>query len=104
LSSLADPDTYHRPARADAAEHVLSLVPDGARVDTDIGLMTHLVTHHDVTWIGTPDNARPDWVLLDVESVIGSPADAVDYAEAKYKAQYTMVENVDGYQLARREP
>lgn len=104
VSSLADPDTYHRPARADAAERVLNLIPNGDSVDTDIGLMTHLVTDHEVTWIGTTGNATPDWVLLDLSSGLGSPPDAVDYAEEKYKAQYTMVEKVDGYQLARREP
>ena len=105
LASLVDPDTYDPPARADAAQRVLSLVPDGASVDTDIGLMTHLVTDHDVTWIGTPDNATPDWVLLDVGSGFSSPhSDAVAYAEERYDVPYTMVEDVDGYQLARRSP
>lgn len=104
LGSLADPDTYDPPARADAANRVLSLVPEGASVDTDIGLMTHLVTDHDVTWIGTPGNATPDWVLLDLGSGFGSPPDAVAYAEERYGVPYTMVEDVDGYQLARRAP
>ena len=67
--------------------------------------MTHLVTDHDVTWIGTPDNATPDWVLLDVGSGFSSPhSDAVAYAEERYDVPYTMVEDVDGYQLARRSP
>ena len=103
LASLADPDTYDPPARADAAQRVLDLVPEGASVDTDIGLMTHLVTDHDVTWIGTPGNATPDWVLLDIGSGFGSPPDAVAYAEERYDVSYTMVEDVDGYQLARRQ-
>jgi uncharacterized membrane protein len=104
LASLADPDTYDPPARADAAQQVLDLIPEGASVDTDIGLMTHLATDHDVTWIGTPDNATPDWVLLDVGSGFGSPPDAVEYAEVRYDVPYSMVEDVDGYQLARRTP
>lgn len=102
LASLADPDTYDPPARADAAQRVLDLVPEGASVDTDIGLMTHLVTDHDVTWIGTPGNATPDWVLLDLGSGFGSPPDAVAYAEERYDDPYAMVEEIDGYQLARR--
>ena len=101
LSSLVDPEQSDQ-QRIDAAEHVLGLVPDGASVDTDIGLMTHLVTHHDVTWIGTPGNATPDFVLLDIDGGFGSPPDAVDYAEERYKVAYTMVEEIDGYQLARR--
>ena len=102
LASLADPDTYDPPARADAAQRVLDLVPEGASVDTDIGLMTHLVTEHDVTWIGTPDNATPDWVLLDIDSGFSAQTDAVAYAEERYDEPYTIVEDVGGYQLARR--
>jgi uncharacterized membrane protein len=102
LASLADLDTYDRPERADAAEHVLALIPDGASVDTDIGLMTHLATDHDVTWIGTPGNATPDWVLLDIGSRFGSPPDPVAYAEERYDEPYTLVEEIDGYLLARR--
>ncbi|MGI9084178.1 MAG: DUF2079 domain-containing protein [Aeromicrobium sp.] len=102
LASLADPDTYDRPARADSAERVLGLLPAGSTVDTDIGLMTHLTTDHDVTWIGTPGNATPDYVLLDLGSGIGSPPGAVAYAEDRYDVPFTLVEEVDGYQLAVR--
>ncbi|MGH3459527.1 DUF2079 domain-containing protein [Aeromicrobium sp.] len=103
LATLVDPDTYERPARAEAAERVIGLLPDGSTVDTDIGLMTHLTTDHVVTWIGTPRNATPDWVLLDHGSGIGSPPDAVAYAEDRYGVPFTLVEEVDGYQLARRQ-
>jgi uncharacterized membrane protein len=104
LASLVDPDFYDPPPRAAAAERVLAQIPHGASVDTDIGLMTHLTTDHDVTWIGTPGNATPDYVLLDLGSAIASPPDAVAYAEDKYDAPYTLVEDVDGYQLARHTP
>jgi uncharacterized membrane protein len=104
LASLVEPDFYDPPPRAAAAERVLALIPDGTSVDTDIGLMTHLTTDHDVTWIGTPGNATPDYVLLDLGSPIASPPDAVAYAEDKYDAPYTLVEDVDGYQLARHAP
>jgi uncharacterized membrane protein len=104
LASLADSDTYDRPERADAAERVLDLIPDGDSVDTDIGLMTHLAADHDVTWIGTPGSATPDWVLVDIGSGFGSPPDPVEYAEEKYDVGYTLVEDVDGYLLARRSP
>jgi uncharacterized membrane protein len=102
LSSITDPVSRDRAQRIDAAKHALAFIPDGASVDTDIGLMTHLVTHHDVTWIGTPDNATPDFVLLDTGSGFGSPPDAVAYAEERYHVKYAMVEDTDGYQLARR--
>ena len=104
LASLADPGTYDRPERAAAAERILALIPDGDSVDTDIGLMTHLAADHDVTWIGTPGNATPDWVLVDVRSGFGSPPDPVEFAEEKYDTAYTLVEQTDGYLLARRSP
>jgi hypothetical protein len=105
LASLVDPGFYDPPPRAVAADRVLALIPDGASVDTDIGLMTHLTTDHDVTWIGTPGNATPDWVLLDVGSGFSSPYDdAVAYAEKRYDEPYTLVDDVDGYQLARHAP
>lgn len=102
LASLLDADTYEPPVRATSAERVLERIPDGSRVDTDIGLMTHLVTDHDVTWIGTPGNETPDYVLLDTAANIGSPPDAVEYAEERYGTAYRMVEEADGYQLAVR--
>jgi uncharacterized membrane protein len=105
LASLVDPDFYDDPPRAAAAERVLALIPDGASVDTDIGLMTHLTTDHDVTWIGTPGNSTPDWVLFDVGSGFSAPYDdAVAYAEERYDEPYTLAEDLDGYQLARRAP
>ena len=104
LSALADPGYFDPPARAASAERVLALIPEGASVDTDIGLMTHLITDHAVTWIGTPGNATPEWVLLDIDSGFSAQSDAVAYAEERYGEPYTMIEDVDGYQLARRAP
>ena len=103
LASLVDPATYDRPARATVAERLIDQIPAGSSVDTDIGLMTHLTTDHDVTWIGTPGNAVPDFVLLDHVSGLGSPPDAVEYARDRYGEPYLLVEDVDGYQLARRQ-
>ena len=33
ITRNTDPDTYDRPERADAAEHVLALIPDGNSVE-----------------------------------------------------------------------
>lgn len=102
LARLVDPTTYDDPPRAPAAREVLSMVPEGASVETDIGLMTHLVTDHTVYWIGSIGDAVPDYVLLDVESDIGSPTDIVTYAEEAHGGRYELVFNRDGYELARR--
>lgn len=101
LSALVKPSTYDSNPRAASARTVIAMVPKGASVETDIGLMTHLVTEHEVTWLGTPDNARPDYVLFDVDSGIGSPADAAAYAQGIYGGTWKTVFQKDGYTLAK---
>jgi len=63
---LVRPQTYADNPRAEAAGDVLSLVPKGASVETDIGLMTQLAGDRRVYWIGN-DNAgvTPQYVLVD---------------------------------------
>lgn len=102
LAALAEPETYDVPARADSARAVLAMVPKGASVETDIGLMTHLVTDHRVYWIGSIGDAVPDYVLLDVLAGIGSPPDVEAYAEEAHGGDYEIVFDQDGLVLARR--
>jgi hypothetical protein len=102
LSLLVHSDTYDDPARAASARAVLGMVPKGASVETDIGLITHLVTDHTVYWVGTVGSARPTYVLFDIESGIGSPEDVVSYAEKKHGGTYELIYDRDGYVLARR--
>ena len=64
--------------------------------------MTHLTTRHTVYWLGNAGNPAPDYVLLDVESGIGSPADAVAYAEDRYGGTYELLFGEGGYLLAHR--
>ena len=44
----------------------------------------------------------PDYVLLDIESGIGSPSDAVAYAQDKFGGEYELLYGDGGYLLARR--
>ena len=102
VAALADPATYEEPPRADAARLVLSLVPDGASVETDIGLMGHLVTDHTVYWLGSIGSARPDYVLFDLDAGIGSPTDVKAYAEQAHGGTYDVIYDSQGYVLAQR--
>jgi hypothetical protein len=102
LSLLVHSSTYDDPPRASSARDVLALVPKGANVETDIGLMTHLVTDHTVYWLGTVGTSKPTYVLFDLASGIGSPKDVVGYAEEKHGGTYELVYDHDGYVLARR--
>ncbi len=102
LVALFEPDTYAESPRADDAREVLSLIPKGSTVETDIGLMTHLTTDNTVYWLGTPGNPPPEYVLLDVQSGVGSPADAVAYAEDRYGGAYELLFGEGGYLLVHR--
>ncbi|TXL61504.1 DUF2079 domain-containing protein [Aeromicrobium terrae] len=102
LTTLADRDTYELPPHAVAAQRMIDQIPAGKSVETDISVITHLVSDHDVTWLGTPGNARPDWLLFDVTAGIGSPDDVADYASRRYGVPYEVVDTDDGFVLARR--
>lgn len=101
--ALADPATYDEPPRADSARLVLSLVPKGASVETDIGLMSHLVTDHTVYWLGTVGDAVPEYVLFDLDSGIGSPDDVKAYAEQAHGGSYDVIYDNNGYVLAHHQ-
>lgn len=102
VAALADSATYDEPPRAEQARMVLSLVPDGTSVETDIGLMSHLVTDHTVYWLGSVGDAVPDYVLFDTAAGIGSPEDIVGYAEEKHGGTYRLIYDNQGYKLAQR--
>jgi uncharacterized membrane protein len=103
LATLLDAETYEDAPRGEAARGVVAAVPDGASVETDIALMSHLVTDHRVFWWGTiGTGVRPDYVLFDAGAGIGSPADVVTYAETTHGGTYELVYDRDGYLLARR--
>ncbi|KQX72358.1 DUF2079 domain-containing protein [Aeromicrobium sp. Root472D3] len=102
VAALADPVTYDEPPRVDSARTVVSLVPKGASVEADIGLMGHLVTDHTVYWLGTVGSATPEYVLFDVAAGIGSPSDVAAYAEQAHGGTYDVIYDDDGYVLAQR--
>ena len=102
VTALADPDTYDDPPRIDSARLLTELVPDGASVETDIAFLGHLVTDHTAYWYGTVGDAEPEYVLFDTRAGIGSPTDAVAYAEQAHGGTYRLIYDRDGYQLAHR--
>ena len=102
LSALAHAQTYESSSRAGAANKVLSLIPPGASVETDIGLIAHLVTDHTVYWIGTAGDVAADYMLFDAEAGWSEIPDVVAYADEKTGLRYELIFDDDGYSLARR--
>lgn len=102
LSALVKPQTYDPNPRAASAREVINLVPKGSSVETDIGLMSHLVTDRTVYWLGTSAGAEPDYVLFDIDSGLGSPLDAVAYAVGAHGGTWVLTYEKDGFVLAKR--
>ena len=102
---LVKPETYESAPRAAVAQQVMDKIPDGASVETDLGLLTELVSDHTVYWIGS-DNASvtPDYVLIDAwAGWAGGVPDAAEYAMALHPGTtYKVVFSRDDYELARR--
>lgn len=107
LWDLTRPETYGPGQRAQAARAVLDQVPAGASVETDIGLITHLVTDRTVYWLGTSGRGtmppgEPEYVLLDHAGGYGSPDSARVHGERRWGGTWRTVVERDGYDLARR--
>ncbi len=109
LWALTESQTYEVPDRARVAQEVVDMVPTGASVVTDIGVITHLTTDRTVYWLGTVTNGplpegAPQYVLLDQLAGVGSPPDARTWAEQTFGGTWVTLWDADGYQLARRDP
>jgi hypothetical protein len=106
LVGYLSPPAFHQTEREVSGEHVLQLIPPGATVESDIGLINHLVADgRVVTWIGTEGvDKAPEWIVLDHDptSNIGSPPDAVEFAEGRYGGSYRTVLRANPFQVARR--
>lgn len=101
---LVRSETYESSPRAAAAEHVMDLIPDGASVETDLGMLTWLAAGHTVYWLGSDNRAvTPDYVLVDGWAWGPEPPDAAEQAMTLHPgATYETVFQHDGYDLARR--
>ena len=104
LRSLAEAESWQASPRADAAEQALAAVPAGASVETDLGLLNHLVADRDVYWIGDSEPVVPDYLVLDTTTTAGATGLGADrYAERLHPGtEYDLAVSAEGYQVARR--
>ena len=89
------------------------MIPDGATVETDIGLITKLTNRTQVFYIGLAAPVEPQFVLIDDQSGWNRPdqprhpplADPVRYAESLHPGTTYLLVRVDGgYTLMHRVP
>jgi uncharacterized membrane protein len=102
LSATARPATD----RERAADEVRDLIPTDVTVDSDIGMITQLVTGRDVRWIGTEQmDGAPDWIVLDHDpaSNINSPTSVINYARERYASEkYAVALDAWPFEVAKR--
>ncbi|WP_104090445.1 DUF2079 domain-containing protein [Cryobacterium sp. N19] len=105
LFKLADVPAHFSTHRAAAATAALRVVPDGALVESDIGLMNYLVERTDVYWLGNK-NPLPDYLVIDLAAG-GLPAEwtsAQVVGEALHPGvEFTTIYAAGGYEVARRD-
>jgi uncharacterized membrane protein len=96
--------TYQPSPRAQAADAVLSRIPDNATVESDIGLLAKLTNRTRVFYIGNAAPVVPQFMVIDDKAGWNPPlADPVRYAESLHPgATYVVVTAGDGYRLLRR--
>jgi uncharacterized membrane protein len=106
LAKHLQPSAWSVTGRTEAARKVVDAIPSGVTVDSDIGLISQLVTGRDVRWIGTESvDGPPDWIVLDHDpaSNINSPTSAINYAAERYADQkYRVTLDVWPFEVAKR--
>lgn len=105
LGRFGDPAFWRANPRAQAAHDAVAAVPDGASVETDVGLMSYLVDHHDTYWFGNGGNPAADYLVFD-SAWGGTPTTESELtawvADHHPGATYTVTYHDDGYLVARR--
>jgi uncharacterized membrane protein len=72
---LAERATYAASPREPEARRLLALIPNGASVETDIGLMAHLTSRTRVFWVGGAPDEKPDYIVIDGQAGWSAPID-----------------------------
>lgn len=76
LSSLWNPATYKLGPHVAAENAAMALVPDGAKVSTDLDLLAPLAARTDTYWLGNFDNPVTRYVVFDTQSTDWQPPPA----------------------------
>ena len=93
--------------RRQNAQAALAVIPAGVAVETDLGLMSHLVSRDRVYWLGHASGVSPDYLAVDSGSGWSppGPADLPAYAESLHPgSRYQLVWSQGGFSVLRREP
>ena len=104
LSDLFKVDTYKQPERVQAVKNALEVIPPGASVATDTGMIVQLSPDRTVYWISTDPSVQPEYVAIDRAMWGGNPpGDLAGYAQSLFPAaSYSTIFDEGGIVVARR--
>lgn len=103
IHSLMQTDIWRPNPRTGAADTAMALIPPGTSVETDRGLIAHLVTDHTVYWFNSIGGTTPDYVLVDTRTGFDI-ANAATYAATQHPdAHWLQIFARDGYLVAQRQ-
>jgi uncharacterized membrane protein len=105
LSSLWTPATYSLGPHVAAENAAMALVPNGAKVSTDLDLLAPLAARTDTYWLGNFNNPVTTYVVFDTESTDWQPppANVQQFVEQlEHGAQFRQIFEQDGVYVFRR--
>jgi uncharacterized membrane protein len=104
LSSLWNPVTYTLGPHVAAENAAMALVPDGARVSTDLDLLAPLAARTDTYWLGNFNNPVTTYVVFDTQSTDWQPppANVQQFVESlEHGRQFRQIFQQDGVYVFR---
>ena len=105
LSSLWTPGTYTLGPHVAAENAAMALVPDGAKVSTDLDLLAPLAGRTDTYWLGNFNNPATTYVVFDTQSTDWQPppADVQTFVEGlEHGTRFRQIFEQDGVYVFRR--
>lgn len=105
-ATLLRPETWVRTWRWEPAQRVITAIPEGAVVESDLTLLAYLVPTTEVHWVGT-ESSPPDFVVVDSYSAAwggNPPADPTAWATDRWGVTFETLLDDGGFTLARRAP
>jgi uncharacterized membrane protein len=105
LSALWTPATYSLGPHVAAENAAMALIPDGAKVATDLDLLAPLAARTDTYWLGNFNNPVTRYVVFDTESTDWQPppANVQQFVEQlEHGALFRQIFEQDGVYVFRR--
>jgi hypothetical protein len=106
LSSLWTPATYSLGPHVAAENAAMALIPDGAKVSTDLDLLAPLAARTDAFWLGNfDDNPVTTYVVFDTQSTDWQPppANVQGFVQSlEHGTQFRPIFEQDGVYVFRR--